>query len=48
MALSGVEGGLKRFFTDFDGVFDAQLSNVSASRAEADERFGTSSPYLCR
>jgi len=48
MDVSRVEGPLQRFFTDFEGKFDAQLSNVSVSRAEADERFGTSSPYMCR
>jgi DNA helicase HerA-like ATPase len=48
MALSRVRGRLNRFFTDFDGGFDAQLSNVSTSRVEADERFGTASPYMCR
>jgi len=45
--LSKVEGSLKKYFTDFDGKFDAQLSNVSASRMEIDEQFGTSSPYTC-
>jgi len=48
MALSRMQGRLARFFTDFDGQFDAQLSNVSLSRVEADERFGTASPYMCR
>jgi len=46
--LSRVEERLKKFFTDFDGTFDARLSNVFVSRAEADEQFGTSSPYMCR
>ena len=46
--LSKVEENLKQFFTDFEGKFDAQLGNVSVSRAPTDERFGTSSPYLCR
>jgi len=45
--LSRVEEGLKRFFTDFDGRFDAQLGRVSLSQAAVDERLGTSSPYLC-
>ena len=46
--MSRVEGKLKEYFTDFDGKFDAQLSNVIASRLEVDEQFGTSSPYMCR
>jgi DNA helicase HerA-like ATPase len=46
--LSKVEDYLEKYFTDFDGKFDAQLSNVSVSRVETDERFGTSSPYTCR
>jgi len=41
LTLSRVGGRLTRFFTDFDGLFDAQLSNVSTSRVEVDERFGT-------
>jgi len=46
--LSRVEEKLKEYFTDFDGKFDAQLSNVMTSRMEVDEQFGTSSPYMCR
>ncbi|MDQ1279376.1 MAG: hypothetical protein QG670_638 [Thermoproteota archaeon] len=46
--MSKVEGRLKEFFTDFDGMFDAQLSNVFVSRTESDEQFGTASPYTCR
>jgi len=46
--LSQVEERLKRYFTDFEGKFDAQLSDVSLSQVETDERFGTSSPYICR
>jgi len=45
--LSKVEEHLKKFFTDFDGKFDAQLSNVSTGRIEVDEQLGTSSPYTC-
>ncbi len=48
VSLSKVEEKLKQFFTDFDGKFDAQLSNVSVSSVEVDEQFGTSSPYSCR
>jgi DNA helicase HerA-like ATPase len=43
-----LEENLKDFFTDFNGLFDAQLSNVFISRGEANEQFGTSSPYTCR
>lgn len=46
--MSKLEEGLSNFFTDFDGLFDAQLSNVFVSKGETDERFGTSSPYACR
>ena len=46
--MSTIEEGLSNFFTDFNGLFDAQLSNVFVSGGEADERFGTSSPYTCR
>ncbi len=46
--MSRVEENLRQFFTDFNGKFDSQLSNVSVSRTETDERFGTSSPYMCR
>ncbi len=46
--MSKLEERLSRFFTDFNGLFDAQLSNVFMSRGETDERFGTSSPYTCR
>jgi len=45
--LSRVEENLKRFFTDFDGRFDAQLGRVSLTQTITDERLGTSSPYLC-
>jgi DNA helicase HerA-like ATPase len=45
--LSKVEGKYERFFTDFEGRFDAQLGRVTVSRAETDQRFGTSSPYVC-
>jgi hypothetical protein len=48
MNLSKLEEGLSNFFTDFNGLFDAQLSNVFVSKDESDERFGTSSPYACR
>ncbi len=48
MNLNKLEERLSRFFTDFNGLFDAQLSNVFMSRGETDERFGTSSPYTCR
>ncbi len=48
MNLSKLEERLSRFFTDFNGLFDAQLSNVFMSRGETDERFGTSLPYTCR
>ncbi|MEM2094139.1 MAG: hypothetical protein QXI32_02440, partial [Candidatus Bathyarchaeia archaeon] len=46
--MSRVEEHLRRYFTDFDGKFDAQLSDVSLSQVETDERFGTASPYMCR
>ncbi|MCJ7770619.1 ATP-binding protein [Candidatus Bathyarchaeota archaeon] len=46
--MSQVEEKLKRYFTDFDGKFDAQLSDVTVSRLETDEQFGTSSPYACK
>lgn len=46
--MSWVEEKLKKYFTDFDGKFDAQLSNVFLSEATVDEQFGTSSLYLCR
>ncbi len=46
--MSRVEEKIKKYFTDFDGKFDAQLSNVFVSRVEVDEQFGTSSPYMCR
>ncbi len=46
--MSKIEEYLSNFFTDFNGLFDAQLSNVFVSREETDERFGTSSPYTCR
>ena len=48
MNLSRIEGKLKEYFTDFSGKFDAQLSSVIASRVDVDEKFGTSSPYMCR
>ncbi|NVM22573.1 MAG: ATP-binding protein [Desulfobacterales bacterium] len=46
--MSRVEEDLKRFFTDFEGRFDAQLGRVSLSQTAVDERLGTSSPYLCQ
>src|SRR5512136_516781 len=46
--MSQVEGNLRKYFTDFDGRFDAQLSDVTVSRLETDEQFGTSSPYACK
>ncbi len=46
--LSQVEEHLKKYFTDFEGKFDAQLSDVSLSQVETDEQFGTASPYMCR
>ena len=46
--MSRLEENLKDFFTDFNGLFDAQLSNVFISRGETEEQFGTSSPYACR
>lgn len=45
--MSKVEENLKRFFTDFEGEFDAQLGRVSLTQVTVDERLGTSSPYLC-
>ena len=46
--MSRVEENLRKYFTDFDGKFDAQLSNVFLNQTTVDEQFGTSSPYLCR
>jgi len=46
--LSQVEEKLKKYFTNFDGKFDAQLGNVFLSQTTVDEKFGTSSPYLCQ
>lgn len=46
--MSQVEEKLKKYFTNFDGKFDAQLSNVFLSATTVDEKFGTSSPYLCQ
>ena len=46
--MSQVEEHLRKYFTDFEGKFDAQLSDVSLSQVETDEQFGTSSPYMCR
>ncbi|MEM2098873.1 MAG: ATP-binding protein [Candidatus Bathyarchaeia archaeon] len=46
--MSRVEENLKRYFTDFDGKFDAQLSSVFSSTAGVDEQFGTSSQYQCQ
>ena len=48
MNLSQVEEHLRKYFTDFEGKFDAQLSDVTLSQVETDEQFGTSSPYMCR
>jgi len=48
MNLSQVEEHLRKYFTDFEGKFDAQLSDVSLSQVETDEQFGTASPYMCR
>ena len=48
MSLSQVEEKHKKYFTNFDGKFDAQLSNVFLSQTTVDEKFGTSSPYLCQ
>ena len=46
--MSQVEEHLRKYFTDFEGKFDAQLSDVSLSQVETDEQFGTASPYMCR
>ncbi len=48
MNLKRFEEQHKLFFTDFQGKLNAQLSNVFTTKGEIDERFGTSSPYLCR
>ncbi len=46
--MSQVEGPLTKYFTDFNGRFNAQLSRVVPSPAVVDEKLGSSSPYLCR
>lgn len=43
-----LEDQFRELFTDFHGKLNAQLSNVFMTKGEVDERFGTSSPYMCR
>ena len=45
--MSRVEEHLKKFFTDFEGIFDAKLGRLSLTPMTVDESLGTSSPYLC-
>ncbi len=46
--MSQLDGTLSKYFTDFEGRFNAQLSEVIPAPAIVDENLGSSSPYLCR